>query len=74
MVCTCPRTEEPASSCAKGGRQEAAATLMLPAPVGHTLASLPAPVRRVIMAMVCAAAAGVSVVVALNDASGAIVF
>lgn len=73
MVCTCPRTEEPASSCARVGRQAAAATHMPPAPVGHTLASLPAPVRRVTTGMVYAATAGVSVVMALSDASGVVV-
>lgn len=46
-----------------------AVTLMPPALVGHTLASLPAPVRRVTMGRVCEATADVSVVMALSDVS-----
>lgn len=61
MVCTCPRTAEPASHCARMGRQAAAVTPMPPALVERTLASLPALVKRVTMEQVCVAAAGVSI-------------
>lgn len=50
-----------ASHCARIERQVAVVTPMPPAPVGHTLASLPALVRRVTMEQVCVATADVSI-------------